>query len=65
MIPTRLLPNYRLWQLYIRQGDTVAARRMAQKILEMPLKVENTFTSMAKEEVCRELKRCLNYDLCD
>ena len=55
MIPTRLRPNYLLWKMYMAEGDTLAAHRMAQKLLEMPLKVENDFTIGAKAEVRKYL----------
>ena len=48
MVPTRILSNYRLWQLYIKRGDEKLAYAMAQKILSLPVKVENTFTLQVK-----------------
>lgn len=51
MIPTRVRPNYKLWNLYLLQNDTVNARSMAWHILEQPLKVENSFTLKVKREI--------------
>lgn len=48
MIPSRLKPNYQLWRLYVEKGDSLAARKMADRMLSQPLKVENTFTLRAK-----------------
>ena len=50
-IPTRMTPNYHLWQLYRKQGDDNQARAMAQKIISQPLKVETTFTLRIKGQV--------------
>lgn len=48
MIPTRLKPNYLLWQLYLEKGDSLTAKQIANYVLHQPLKVENTFTLRAK-----------------
>ena len=56
MVPGRILPNYRLWQLYVKRGDCERARAMAQKILSQALKVENTFTLQVKGEMKRYLE---------
>lgn len=53
MIPTRMLPNYRLWKLYCSQNKSSQAARVAEHILQQPLKVENTFTLRVKGEVKR------------
>ena len=55
MVPTRILPNYRLWQLYVKRGDENQAHKLAQKIISQPLKVENTFTLQVKGEINRYL----------
>ena len=57
MIPTRLMPNYLLWKLYLEKGDIHAAESVARQMLAQPLKVENTFTIRAKTEVKRWLCR--------
>lgn len=53
MIPTRLKPNYQLWLLYLEKGDSLATRQIANRLLNQPLKVENTFTLRAKATVKR------------
>ena len=55
MVPTRVLPNYRLWKLYVKRGDSEQAHAMAQKILTQPVKVETTFTLQVKGEMRRYL----------
>lgn len=59
MIPTRLKPNYCLWQLYCKCNDPENAVRVAKKILVQPLKIENTFTLRAKGEVKEYLENVL------
>ncbi len=51
MIPTRMRPNYKLWNLYLLQNDTLNARSMARYILDQPLKVENSFTLKVKRKI--------------
>jgi tetratricopeptide (TPR) repeat protein len=51
MVPTRIRPKYLLWQCYIEKGDTVAAKEIAQKILNCPLKTESIYTLKVKKEV--------------
>jgi len=51
MVPTRIVPNYHLWQLYIKQGYYDQAQAIAQKILSQPVKVETTFTLRIKGQV--------------
>lgn len=51
MIPTRILPNYLLWQLYVTMGDQVKAEDIARRILSQQFKVENTVTIRVKAEV--------------
>ncbi|MCL1941999.1 MAG: O-antigen ligase family protein [Candidatus Azobacteroides sp.] len=55
MVPARILPNYRLWQLYVKYGDEKQAGVMARKILSQPVKVENTFTLQVKGKMKRYL----------
>ncbi|MCL1936868.1 MAG: hypothetical protein FWF52_00525 [Candidatus Azobacteroides sp.] len=55
MVPARILPHYRLWQLYVKCGDEKQAKAMAQKILSQPVKVENTFTLQVKGQINRYL----------
>lgn len=51
MIPTRLRPNYNLWRLYVKDNNPSAAHTMAERIMTMPLKNENSFTIKAKSDV--------------
>jgi hypothetical protein len=51
MIPTRIRPKYALWRLYVEKGDTAAARKMAETILNCPLKTESIYTLKVKKEV--------------
>ncbi len=50
MVPTRLMPNYKLWRLYEERGDSMEALLMAKTILSQPVKVTNSFTINAKRE---------------
>lgn len=53
MIPSRITPKYRLFQMYAIKGDTVMACKMAADLLESPAKKEGTKTlrmrAVAKE----------------
>lgn len=51
MIPCRLTPNYKLWNLYLQKGDTAKAIEIAEYMLEQKLKVENSFTIRSKSEI--------------
>lgn len=51
MVPNRLLPNFRLYKLYLTRGDSIMAFHTAQKALNQFVKVENTFTISAKKEM--------------
>lgn len=57
MIPTRIVPKYKLWQLYIATGDDAKAMDVASRLLSQPLKVENTTTLRAKVEVSDWLRK--------
>lgn len=56
MVPTRIMPIYKLWKLYMEKGNYHMAAEYANKILVMPLKVENTITLGIKGEVMRSMK---------
>lgn len=56
MIPTRVKPNYKLWQLYVNTQDSTSALHIANKLLSQPLKIENTFTIRSKAEVSNWLE---------
>ncbi|MCD8186664.1 MAG: O-antigen ligase family protein, partial [Rikenellaceae bacterium] len=51
MIPTRLRLGYLLWRLYVATDRPSEAQALAEKLLDQPLKVENTFTIRAKAEI--------------
>ena len=44
MTPNRILPNYNLFKLYQKSGDKTQAAAMANKIINQPIKIENTQT---------------------
>ena len=44
MAPTYICPKYYLWETYLRQGNYENAARIADEILHMQVKVENTYT---------------------
>jgi lipopolysaccharide biosynthesis regulator YciM len=48
MAPTRIRPKFYLWELYVTQGNIVAAIDMAQKILCSPVKAESIYTLRVK-----------------
>lgn len=56
MVPTRITPNYLLWKMYMHQNRVEDAKVIGYYLLAQPLKVENTFTIRAKNEV-REAMR--------
>ena len=51
MIPTRIRPKYQLWQLYVETENVPAAREMAQKIIDTPVKVESIYTLKIKAQL--------------
>lgn len=51
MVPTRVIPNYKIWRHYIEKGERHNADEYAKKILTQPIKVENTVTLSIKREV--------------
>ena len=51
MVPTRIRPKYALWKLYVEKGDTAEAKKMAQTILNCPLKTESVYTLKVKKEM--------------
>lgn len=62
MIPTRLLPKYLLWKLYIAQDRSADADAIAKIIINQPIKVENTTTLKIKYEIIefyREKHHCV------
>lgn len=55
MIPNRIIPRYKLFQLYCNIGDSVQMRITGEKLLYMSIKVESTQTLRIKGEVKRYL----------
>lgn len=55
MIPNRLTPNYKLFQLYIEQGNKKAALQTGKVLLKQPAKREGTKTLRMKAEVSEYL----------
>lgn len=56
MVPTRIMPNYQLWNLFVEKGNFREADEYAEKIMSQPVKVENTVTLSIKGEVLRYLE---------
>ncbi|MGV8090413.1 MAG: O-antigen ligase family protein [Mangrovibacterium sp.] len=51
MVPSRITPKYRLFELYVGQNDSIAACRIGKAILSQPVKVEGTHTLKMKAAV--------------
>lgn len=51
LVPNRLRPNYLLARLYLQEGDTLNARRMADVILHMPVKIPSDEVNNIKLEM--------------
>jgi O-antigen ligase len=56
IMPVKFYPNYRLAVLYQKQGNTDMAKRYAQKIIDMPVKVESELICNVKREMQDYLK---------
>ena len=48
MVPTMITPVYEMFRMYVAKGDCPKADVYARKVLEVPIKVENTKTLRAK-----------------
>ncbi|PTN08547.1 O-antigen ligase [Mangrovibacterium marinum] len=57
VVPARILPNYYLFELYREQADTISASNIANKLLNQPVKIENTETIKAKAKARTFLKQ--------
>ena len=42
MIPSRITPKYKLFKLYLHEKDSLNAKKVANQILNSPIKIENT-----------------------
>jgi O-antigen ligase len=51
MVPGYLEPRYRLFRLYVAQGDTLRAVREGESLLRMPVKVENPAVEAMRRSV--------------
>ncbi len=51
MVPTRFKPNYLLWEMCVEQGEKRETIELAEKLISMPLKVENTYTLRSKGRI--------------
>lgn len=56
MLPCRLVPNYKLFLLYVNYGNQEAAINIGRKILNQPVKKEGTKTLKMKAEVMRYIR---------
>lgn len=65
MIPSRIRPHYKLWNLYLLEGKDKDAISEAKIIMKMPLKVENTYTLRVKSLVSTYLEKCFNDETYD
>ena len=50
MVPARILPNYRLFQLYIEKCDTGKALQVAEKIIKQKVSITSSLTLQIKKE---------------
>ena len=55
MIPHRILPKYKLFQLYRNVGDTIQMKIIGERLLSTSVKVESTQTLQIKGEVKKQL----------
>ena len=42
MIPSRITPKYKLFKLYLHEKNSLNAKKVANQILNSPIKIENT-----------------------
>ena len=50
MVPTRIMPLYKLWRLYRLRADTVRAVDTARRLVAQPVKVNNSLSINAKRQ---------------
>lgn len=63
MIPNRLTPNYKLFRLYIEQGNKEAALQTGKVLLKQSAKREGTKTLRMKAEVSEYLLKNQDYEI--
>lgn len=51
MIPSRVIPKYKLYKLYLQEKDFINAKKIANQILNTPVKVESTIFLKIKAEI--------------
>lgn len=61
MIPNRIMPKYKLFQLYYHQKHFIKMHNIGQCILSTEVKIENSRTLQIKEEVRRMLRDSIQY----
>lgn len=61
MIPNRIMPKYKLFQLYYHQKHFIKMHNIGQCILSTEVKIENSRTLQIKEEVRRILRDSIQY----
>lgn len=57
MCPVRFIPLYRLHYVYMKQGKAEKANRLAQLIIEKPIKKNSTIIQKIKAEMKHHLSR--------
>lgn len=57
MCPVRFIPLYRLFYVYMKQGNTEKANSLAQLIIEKPVKKNSTIIQKIKVEMKLHLSR--------
>lgn len=57
MCPVRFIPLYRLFYVYVKQGNTEKANSLAQLIIEKPVKKNSTIIQKIKVEMKLHLSR--------
>lgn len=50
MVPTRIMPLYKLWKLHLLRADTVRATDTARRLVAQPVKVNNSLSINAKRK---------------
>lgn len=56
MVPTKITSHYKLFKLYLAEGDTVSALSMGRKVLTLKLKVESIRNLKMRGEIKRFLQ---------
>ena len=51
MVPSRIIPKYKLYKLYIHEKDFVNAKKIADQILDIPVKMRSSIFLKVKAEI--------------